>query len=171
MHSIEQLLYFLTTNKLTLTTAESCTAGMQASLLADIPGCGAVLQGGYIVYSKAAKHACLGVSLHTIDIFGLVSEEVAREMAMGALQRCTASIALANTGLAEADDALSGVVCFACAMTCHGQQVVVSETVKFEGERNEVRKAAARYGLLRIPYWYDCLCQPRPTPEADAPVH
>lgn len=171
MHSIEQLINFLETQKLTLTTAESCTAGLQASMLADVPGCGAVLQNGYVVYSIAAKHDCLGVSLHTVELFGLTSEEVAREMAIGALKRSKAKIALANTGLAESDDALNGVVCFACAMKCNGEQVVISETVKFDGDRNEVRRAAARYGLLRVPYWYDCLCQPRTTPEADVPVH
>lgn len=69
MHSIEQLMSFLTTQKLTLVTAESCTAGMQASMLADIPGCGAVLHNGFVVYSKESKQACLGVSLHTIEIF------------------------------------------------------------------------------------------------------
>lgn len=171
MHSIEQLMSFLTTQKLTLVTAESCTAGMQASMLADIPDCGAVLHNGFVVYSKESKQACLGVSLHTIEIFCLTSEEVAREMAIGALKRSKADIALANTGLAESDDALNGVVCFACAMRCQGEQVVVSETLKFEGDRNDVRRAASRYGLLRVPYWYDCLCQPRTTPEADAPVH
>lgn len=171
MHSIEQLINFLKAQELTLVTAESCTAGMQSSMLADVPGCGAVLHNGYVVYSKESKNACLGVSLHTIDIFGLISEEVAREMALGALKRSKADIALANTGLAEADNALNGVVCFACAMKCNGEQVVISETLKFEGDRNAVRRAAARYGLLRIPHWYDCLCQPRTTPEADAPVH
>ncbi len=171
MYSVEQLINFLVAQKLTLATAESCTAGMQASMLADVPGCGSVLQTGYVVYSKESKQMCLGVSLHTIELFGLTSEEVAREMATGALKRSKAKIALANTGLAESDDALNGVVCFACAMKCQGQAVVVSETLRFEGDRNDVRRAAARYGLLRIPYWYDRLCQPRTTPEADAPVH
>ncbi|WP_198300734.1 CinA family protein [Cellvibrio sp. PSBB006] len=62
------------TQKLTLTTAESCTASMQVCMLAEVPGCGAALQIGYVVYSKESKQSCLGVSLHTIDIFGLTSE-------------------------------------------------------------------------------------------------
>jgi nicotinamide mononucleotide (NMN) deamidase PncC len=67
-------------------------------MLAEVPGCGAALQIGYVVYSKESKQSCLGVSLHTIDIFGLTNEEVAREMALDALKRSEANIALANTG-------------------------------------------------------------------------
>lgn len=81
---------------------------------------------------------------------GLTSEKVAREMAVGALRASAATITLANTGLAEADGPMDGVVCFACAMGIEGNIKVVSETVKFEGERNEVRKAAARHGLLHL---------------------
>ena len=67
-------------------------------MLAEVPGCGAALQIGYVVYSKESKQSCLGVSLHTIDIFGLTNEEVAREMALGVLKRSKANIALASTG-------------------------------------------------------------------------
>jgi nicotinamide-nucleotide amidase len=112
-----------------------------------------------VVYSKEAKHACLGVSLETIDTYGLTSEEVAREMAVGAMKRSRADIVLANTGLAEAEGDMCGVQCFACAMSVNGHEGVVSETVKFEGERNEVRAAAARYALLQLPYYYERLRQ------------
>ena len=67
-------------------------------MLAKVPGCGAALQIGYVVYLKESKQSCLGVSLHTIDIFGLTSEEVACEMTLGALKRRKANIALTNTG-------------------------------------------------------------------------
>lgn len=150
MQTLEDVVEFLTRHQLMLTTAESCTAGLMSGLLADVAGCGKVLESGYVTYTVGAKHAMLGVSLQTIQTYGLTSEEVAREMAVGALRASAATITLANTGLAEADGPMDGVVCFACAMGIEGNIKVVSETVKFEGERNEVRKAAARHGLLHL---------------------
>lgn len=157
MESVEQVVSFLEKYQLSLTTAESCTAGLMASMVAEVMGAGAVLESGFVVYSPQAKHACLGVSLQTMDTYGLTSEEVAREMAVGALKISRADIVLANTGLAEADDGMCGVQCFACAMSVNGHEGVVSETVKFEGGRNEVRAAAAHYALLQLPYYYERL--------------
>lgn len=157
MQSVEQVVNFLRKYQLTLCTAESCTAGLIASSVADIPGSGAVLDCGFLVYSPEAKNRLLGVSFETIERFGLTSEEVAREMAVGALKASRADIALANTGLAEADDDMDGVQCFACAIRLQDHQGVVSETLQFEGERNQVRQAAARYALLQLPYYYERL--------------
>ncbi len=157
MDSVEQIVNFLNKYKLRLSTAESCTAGLIASLVADIPGSGQVLDCGFIVYSPEAKQQCLGVSAETIERFGLTSEEVAQEMALGALTRSGADIALANTGLAEADDEMDGVQCIACAIRLDQHQGIVSETVQFSGDRNEVRRAAANYALLQLPYYYERL--------------
>ena len=157
MQSVEQVVHFLEKYRLTLSTAESCTGGLMASLMAEIPGSGQVLDSGFVVYSPEAKQQCLGVNALTIERFGLTSEEVAREMALGALKMGRADITLANTGLAEADGSMDGVQCFACAMRIDGHEGVVSETLRFEGERNEVRYAAARYALLQLPYYYERL--------------
>lgn len=154
MQSIENVVSFLEQYKLLLTTAESCTAGLIASLLADVPGCGAVLEGGYIVYSAQAKQNCLNVNPETIKTYGLTSEEVAREMALGALICSRANITVAVTGTAESDDHLNGVICFAYAMRIDEQPQVISETLRFEGERNEVRKAAALHAILALPYFH-----------------
>lgn len=159
MREIEQVVNFLEKYRLTLVTAESCTAGLMASLVAEVSGGGAVLDSGYVVYSPRAKQACLGVHEQTIERYGLTSEEVTREMAVGALQASQADIALANTGLAEADGGMDGVQCFACAMRINEHQGVVSETLRFSGERNEVRQAAARHALLQLPYYYERLRQ------------
>jgi PncC family amidohydrolase len=83
---------------LTLVTAESCTAGLMTSILADVPGCGQVLDAGYVVYSPEAKQRCLGVSPDTMERFGLTSEEVAREMALGALEAAKVRLARALAG-------------------------------------------------------------------------
>jgi len=155
---IERIVAFLDEHELYLATAESCTAGLMASLMADVTGCGSVLDRGYVVYSPKAKNRCLGVSFDTIERFGLTSEEVAREMAIGALRVSDANITVANTGLAgptEEEEKQGkppeGLLCFAWALQRKdGQHSVLSETKRFPGQRNEVREAAARYGLQRL---------------------
>ncbi|BFN28074.1 nicotinamide-nucleotide amidohydrolase PncC [Pseudomonas sp. SCT] len=158
MQEIEQVVAFLQRAELTLTTAESCTCGLMASLMGDIPGCGKVLDSGFVVYSPKAKNRLLNVDFETIERFGLTSEEVAREMAIGALNASVATLAIANTGVADDDqEDEGGTQCYAYALMRGEQQVVVSETVQFEGDRVEIRKQAARYGLTQLPVRYEQL--------------
>lgn len=155
MQSVKVVIDFLKSHQLKLATAESCTAGLMATKLADIPGCGAVFERGYVVYAPEAKNDCLGVSFDTIDEYGLTSEPVAREMALGALRNSKSNMAIADTGAAEAEDEdLDGTVCFACALILDGREHVVSETKQFDGSRNQVRELAAQHGLLKIPEYY-----------------
>lgn len=152
MQNIEHVLRLLQRRELTLSTAESCTCGLMASLLSDLPGCGQVLDSGFVVYSPKAKNRLLGVSFETIEQFGLTSEEVATEMAVGALNASGAMIAVANTGVADdAQEDEGGTQCYAWALMRGERQVVVSETVRFDGDRVEIRKQAARHGLMQIP--------------------
>ncbi|WP_349616433.1 CinA family protein [Azotobacter salinestris] len=152
MEDIGKLVTFLKERKLKLSTAESCTCGLMASLLANEPGCGQVLDCGFIVYSPQAKHGLLGVDFATIERFGLTSEEVAAEMAIGALKASRADLAVANTGVADdSEEDPGGTQCYAYALMRGEQLVVVSETVRFDGDRVEIRKQAARHGLSRIP--------------------
>lgn len=152
MQNIEDVLRLLQRRELTLSTAESCTCGLMASLLGDLPGCGQVLDSGFVVYSPKAKNRLLGVSFETIEEFGLTSEEVATEMAVGALNASGAMIAVANTGVADdAQEDEGGTQCYAWALMRGERQVVVSETVRFDGDRVGIRKQAARHGLMQIP--------------------
>src|SRR5262245_5350391 len=84
----------------TLATAESCTGGALACLLADAPGAGAIVHGGFVVYTKANKTAALGVPPALIGRHTAVSPEIARAMAEGAVARCPADIVVAITGVA-----------------------------------------------------------------------
>ncbi len=86
---------------LTLGTAESCTGGLIASLLTDVPGCSHAFECGFVVYSEAAKHQLLGVPSDLMPGGGAVSQAVVLAMAHGALERCNADIVLALTGWAE----------------------------------------------------------------------
>lgn len=102
----------------TITAAESCTGGMVAAAITDTPGASAVFERGYVTYSNAAKTDLLGVKTSTLTAHGAVSEEVAREMAAGALSRSGATLAVAITGIAGpggSEHKPEGRVCFAIA--------------------------------------------------------
>lgn len=158
MQDLAEIVRFLSDKKMKLTTAESCTCGLMASLLGDIPGCGRVLDSGFVVYSPKAKNRLLHVSFETIESFGLTSEEVATEMAVGALNASVADIAIANTGVADdSEEDPGGTQCYAFALKQGERQVSISETVQFEGDRVEIRKQAARYGLEQLPSRYEQL--------------
>lgn len=157
MTDFTPIINFLADREHKLVTAESCTAGTITSLLATTPGCGAVLEVGYVVYSESAKHHCLGVDLQTIKAFGLTSEEVAQEMAVGALNGSQADFAIAVTGKAQSDDDLDGVVCFAYALRIYHFTKIISHTQKFSGGREAIMKAAAEYAILKIPYYHSKL--------------
>ncbi|MEQ9462592.1 MAG: CinA family nicotinamide mononucleotide deamidase-related protein [Haliea sp.] len=84
----------------TLTTAESCTGGLIASMLTRIPGSSAGFHAGFVTYANDIKTAVLGVQETTLETCGAVSEEVVREMALGALERSGADYAIAVSGIA-----------------------------------------------------------------------
>jgi nicotinamide-nucleotide amidase len=96
----EVLVKMLTKKKQTLATAESCTGGLLANRITNVPGASAVLLAGYVVYSNEAKIDILGVDSKLIEEHGAVSEEVARSMANGARKRARSTYALATTGVA-----------------------------------------------------------------------
>lgn len=158
MQDLTEIVRFLKDKQMKLTTAESCTCGLMASLLGDMPGCGQVLDSGFVVYSPKAKNRLLHVSFETIEAYGLTSEEVATEMAIGALNASVADIAISNTGVADdSEEDEGGTQCYAYALMQGERQVSISETVKFEGDRVSIRKQAARYGLEHLPDRYEQL--------------
>jgi nicotinamide-nucleotide amidase len=85
---------------LRIATAESCTGGLIAALLTEIPGSSDVLERGFVVYSNHAKSDLLGIPADLIAEQGAVSEAVARAMAGGALAHSDAQLAMAVTGIA-----------------------------------------------------------------------
>ncbi len=158
MQELAEIVRFFSDKKMKVTTAESCTCGLMASLLGDIPGCGKMLDSGFVVYSPKAKNRLLHVSFETIENFGLTSEEVATEMAIGALNASVADIAVANTGVADdSEEDAAGTQCYAFALMQGERQVSISETVRFAGDRVEIREQAARYGLEQLPIKYEQL--------------
>ena len=132
----------------TLALAESCTGGMVASLLTDVPGSSDYFLGGVVSYGNAAKRELLRVAQETLALHGAVSLEVAREMALGARKRFAAGVAAAVTGIAGPDGGSPekpvGTVCF--AVSGPGGLETAKRRV-FPGDRAIVRRAASLFCL------------------------
>jgi len=138
----ETLLELARASGATVTTAESCTGGMVAAAITDVAGSSAVFERGFVTYSNAAKTDLLGVSPVTLQAHGAVSEEVTREMALGALQAAHATVAVSISGIAGpggSEFKPEGRVCFGLAT----RESVQTKTVEFGAiGRAEVRAAA-----------------------------
>lgn len=135
--------------ELMATTAESCTGGLIAALLTEIPGSSDVLERGFVVYSNAAKQDLLGVPAEALSRYGAVSGETARAMAEGALRASRADVAVSVTGIAGPDGGTDakpvGLVHFACAR--RGRPTIAREERFGNIGREAVRLASVRVGL------------------------
>jgi len=134
-----------------LVTAESCTGGWAAQAVTAVAGSSEWFERGWVTYSDAAKQDELGVRAETLARHGAVSEETAREMALGALERGCGTIALAITGVAGPTGGTPakpvGTVCFAWA----GKDLAVSsETRHLAGDREAVRRQSVERALERL---------------------
>ena len=131
-------------------TAESCTGGMITAALTAIPGSSDVVDRGFVTYSNAAKQDMLNVQTSTLQAHGAVSEQVAAEMAFGALANSKAQISVSVTGIAGpggSEHKPEGRVCFGTAQAGPGH----TETVEFGPlGRQQVRDAATRHALTLL---------------------
>lgn len=126
--------------ELTVATAESCTGGLVAGRIVNVPGASDVFREGFITYSNKAKRKHLDVSKNTIKKYGAVSKETAREMAVGGVFATDSDICVAITGLAGpgggTEEKPVGLVYMAC---CLGDNVTV-EKYQFKGNREKIRE-------------------------------
>lgn len=132
---------------LRIATAESCTGGMVSATLTDVAGSSDVFDRGFVTYTNTAKTEMLGVRAATLAAHGAVSEQVAREMALGALSNSDAQLTVSITGIAGpggSEFKPEGRVCFGIAKGRDCQ----TETVEFSAlGRAEVRAAARNHAL------------------------
>ncbi len=126
-----------------ITTAESCTGGLLAACLTDVPGASSWFEQSWVTYSNQAKIDRVGVSAETLRQHGAVSEQTVLEMASGARQMAAANIAVAISGIAGPDGGSTekpvGTVWIAWSLNDQFQD---AELTVFEGNRQQVRQAA-----------------------------
>lgn len=143
-----QLGQCLLTNKAQIATAESCTGGLVAAALTEIPGSSAWFERGFVTYSNSAKMELLGVAADTLEAFGAVSQETAEAMVQGVLAHSHADLALAITGIAGPGGGTAakpvGTVYIAWA---NQQGRLAYERFSFSGDRQQVRQQAASHAL------------------------
>ncbi|HIQ74151.1 MAG TPA: competence/damage-inducible protein A [Candidatus Cottocaccamicrobium excrementipullorum] len=127
-------------HELTVTTAESCTGGMLAARLVNVPGVSDVFREGFVTYSNKAKRRLLDVGKGTLKKYGAVSEQTAREMAMGGVFATGADICVATTGIAGpgggTEDKPVGLVYISCIL----RDEVTVQRFQFKGNREKVRE-------------------------------
>lgn len=148
----------------TVALAESCTGGLVATALTEIPGSSAVLDRGFVTYSNEAKIESLGVSRDLIDTFGAVSIATAWAMARGALKNSRADVAVAVSGVAGPDGGTAmkpvGTVVFGRALR-DGEREPDGEMLHFDGtSRSAIRVQAAMAAL-------ELLLPPQPVAEEE----
>ena len=152
LQDAESLLQLLRGKGLRIVTAESCTGGLIAALLTEIPGSSDVLERGFVTYSNDAKAEAIGVPRALIEQFGAVSREVAEAMARGALAHSKADIAISVTGVAGpgggSADKPVGLVYLSALR--RGQDTITIERRIAEGSRSAVRLASVGEALSLI---------------------
>lgn len=147
MADARQVITRLTARNKTLATAESCTGGLLGKLLTDVSGASKVYLGGVISYAYEIKEKLLGVDAGLLHTKGAVCEEVARQMAQGALRRLGADFALSTTGnagpSADPKNPNVGEIYIACAAEGRTE----SRCLHLSGSREENRMAACEAAL------------------------
>ena len=152
----EQVVAALRENEYLITTAESCTAGMIASRLVNVPGISEFYRQGYITYSNEAKINLLQVEADVLARHGAVSRQVAEQMAQCAAELADTEVAIACTGIAGPDGGSDkkpvGLVYIACYVE---GKIKVCKNI-FKGNRQEVREQSTQRALELI---LECLKQ------------
>jgi nicotinamide-nucleotide amidase len=152
VEAARELLGLCRIKALTIATAESCTGGLVAAILTEVPGSSDAFDRGFVTYSNDAKSAMLGVPPATLEAFGAVSRETAQSMAAGALAHSPANLAVAITGIAGPGGATPGKpvgLVYLAAASRNGQ--ALDEEQRFgDVGRAKVRYASAARALAML---------------------
>jgi nicotinamide-nucleotide amidase len=140
----------------TVCTAESCTGGLLAKYLTDVPGSSAVFKQGWVTYSDEAKVSELDVRPEVIKQYGAVSRETVHAMALNALNKAAAACAVSISGIAGPDGGTPtkpvGTVCFGFAYDDGRSTSVTTRTIVISGDRETVRDRSAKMALTMLRY-------------------
>lgn len=143
----------------TITTAESCTGGMLAARLINVPGVSEVYRTGFITYANKAKRKELGVLKETLRLYGAVSRETAMEMVRGAAEHADAEVALATTGIAGPDGGTEAKLVGLVYISCYVAGEVTVREFRFSGNRAKIRESAVAAALTLA---RECLLRQEP---------
>lgn len=147
MSKESELVNKLTKNRYTISTAESCTGGLLSGTIVNVSGASEVLHCAFVTYANEAKEELVSVSHDTLSKHGAVSEETAREMALGCAKRARADMGLSTTGIAGPEGGTEekpvGLVYIGCAF----QGEVTVERHVFSGDRLAIRRQAVEAAL------------------------
>ena len=127
-------------HELTVTTAESCTGGLLAARLVNVPGVSDVFREGFITYANRSKRKILDVSKSTLKKYGAVSEQTAKEMATGGVFATDADVCVAITGLAGPDGGTEEKPVGLVYIACYLREKVRVERYQFKGNSNKIRE-------------------------------
>lgn len=135
---------------MTLTTVESCTGGLLSGRIVNVSGASEVFEQGFVTYANRAKQKLVGVKASTLEEYGAVSEETAKEMAEGGCKEADADVCLAVTGLAGPDGGTEekpvGLVYIGCCV--QGRTVI--RKFQFTGNRQKIREHAVVSALVLL---------------------
>lgn len=154
----EQLVALLKERKIVMTTAESCTGGLVAAAIINVPGASSVIKEGYITYSNEAKQKILGVKEQTIKEHTVVSAEVAKEMAEGGVKAAECDLCISVTGVAGPDMEEGNPVGLVYVGCCYRDKTAGTEPcfmtavkeLHLTGNREEIRKQAVESALTWV---------------------
>lgn len=140
----------LVANELTISTIESCTGGLVAGRLINVPGVSDVFKAGYITYSNKAKRKVAGVKKTTLHKYGAVSEQVATEMAKGAAAISKADVTVSVTGIAGPDGGSDEKPVGLVYIGCNVKGKITVEKFQFSGNRAKIRENAVAYAMILL---------------------
>ena len=146
----EEVVKMLKNAGMTVTTVESCTGGLLSGTLVDVAGVSEVLNQAYVTYANGAKQSLVGVKAETLEAYGAVSEQTAREMAEGGAKAANADAALAVTGIAGPDGGTAEKPVGLVYIGCHVNGNTVVERNVFSGNRREVREKSVGAALALL---------------------
>lgn len=135
---------------LTMTTAESCSGGMVAARMINVPGVSAVFKAGFVTYANEAKQKLIGVREETLLQFGAVSARTAEEMAIGAAKAAGADVAVSITGIAGPDGGTKDKQVGLVYIGCYVQGKVWTEEYHFSGNRMKIRESVTAAALVQL---------------------
>ena len=143
----EVVVDILTARHLTISTAESCTGGLLAGRIINVPGASSVIGEGFITYSNDAKRKYLGVKKSTLKEYGAVSKQCAKEMVKGLVEATAADVGLVTTGIAGPDGGTDEKPVGLVYIGCNVRGKVKVKKYIFEGDRKQIRESAVTKAL------------------------